>query len=29
MWTDIEKFLDTSHINWVITEEPVVVIGDE
>ncbi len=29
MWADIEKFLDTSQIHWVITEEPVVVIGDD
>ncbi|MEY3167657.1 MAG: hypothetical protein RLZZ343_1460, partial [Actinomycetota bacterium] len=25
---DTEKFLDTSKIHWVLTEEPVVVIGE-
>jgi uncharacterized protein (TIGR02118 family) len=28
MMEDIAKFMDTSHISFVLTEEPTVVIGD-
>ena len=27
MWTDIESFLDTSQLHFVLTEEPIVVIN--
>lgn len=29
MMDDIAKFMDTSTIHWVITDQPTVVIGDD
>ena len=29
MWTDIESFLDTSKLHFVLTEHPRLVMGDE
>ena len=29
MWADIERFLDTDRLEFVVTEHPVLVIGDE
>jgi uncharacterized protein (TIGR02118 family) len=28
MMTDLEQFLDTSALQWVVCDEPVVVLGD-
>ena len=29
MMTDLEQFLDTSAIEWVVCDEPAVVLGDD
>jgi hypothetical protein len=28
MWTDIESFLDTSKLHYIITEHPRLVMGE-
>lgn len=28
IWTDIERFLDTDQLHFVLTEEPRLVMGD-
>jgi hypothetical protein len=28
MWQDIETFLDTDKLHFVLTEDPLVVMGD-
>jgi len=29
IWTDIESFLDTTKLHFILTEEPTVVIAKE
>lgn len=29
IWTDIEQFLDTDRLHFVVTEDPHVVMGDD
>ena len=29
IWKDIERFLDTGHLDFVVTEHPRLVMGEE